>query len=60
MAKYEALIEVSVEFEAEDSDNADSVLFDDYVNRLLETASKDDDNRFKLWVEVVNIEEIGN
>ena len=60
MAKYEALIEVSVEFEAEDSDSADSVLFGEYVNRLLETASKDDDNTFNLWVEVINIEKIGN
>jgi hypothetical protein len=58
MAKYEALIEVSVEFEAEDSDSADSVLFDDYVNRLIDTAAKDD--KFRLWVEVTNIEKIGD
>lgn len=56
MAKYEAVIDLTVEIEASDSDSADKLILGELTQRLLEVASRD--NVFKLWLEVREIEEI--
>jgi hypothetical protein len=56
MPKYQAVIEVAVEIDASDSDSADKLILGELTNRLLEVASRD--NVFKLWLDVVEIEEI--
>ena len=56
MAKYEAVIDLTVEVEASDSDSADKLILGELTQRLLEVASRD--NVFKLWLEVREIEEM--
>jgi hypothetical protein len=56
MPKYEAVIDLTVEIDASDSDSADKLILGELTNRLLEVASKD--NTFKLWLEVREIEEM--
>lgn len=56
MAKYEAVIDLTVEVEAADPDSADKLILGELTNRLLEIASKD--NIFKLWLEVREIVEV--
>lgn len=56
MAKYEALINLTVEVDAEYSTEADRLIYGEFTNRLLEIASRD--AKFKLWSEVIQIEEV--
>ena len=56
MAKYEALINLTVEVDAKFSTEADRVIYGEYMNRLLDTASRD--AKFKLWADVIQIEQI--
>jgi hypothetical protein len=56
MPKYEAVIDLTVEIDASDSDSADKLILGELTNRLLEVASKD--NTFKLWLEVREIDEV--
>lgn len=53
MPKYEAIINLSVEL---DADEADKVVYGELTNRLLDVASRD--NLFKLWLEVIEIQEL--
>ena len=53
MAKYEALINLTVEL---DSDNPDEVVYGELTNRLLDVASRD--AMFKLWLEVIEVNEV--
>ena len=53
MPKYEALINLTVEL---DSDDADESVYGELTNRLLDVASRD--NLFKLWLEVIEINEL--
>jgi hypothetical protein len=50
MAKYEAVISLTVEL---DSDDPDTLVYGELTDRLLEVASRD--NLFKLWMEVIDI-----
>jgi hypothetical protein len=56
MAKYEAVVSITVEFDAKDSDSADQLILGELTARLLETASRD--NKFKMWLNVEEIEEM--
>jgi hypothetical protein len=55
MPTYEAVIDLTIEVKATDSDSADKLILGELTNRLLEVASRD--NIFKLWLEVREIEE---
>jgi hypothetical protein len=56
MAKYEAVIDLTIEVEASDSDSADKLILGELTQRLLEVASRD--NKFKMWLDVREIEEM--
>lgn len=56
MPKYEAVINLTVEVDAKFSTEADRVIYGEFMNRLLDTASRD--AKFKLWADVIQIEQI--
>ena len=56
MSKYEAVINVSVEVDAQNPEMADQMILGEMTDRLLETASRD--NKFKMWLEVIDIAEL--
>jgi hypothetical protein len=56
MAKYEALINLTLEVEAESEDEASTAVYGEFMDRLLQTASQDAE--FKLWADVVQIDEV--
>lgn len=56
MPKYEAVIDLTIEVEAKDSDSADQLILGELTTRLLEVASRD--NKFKMWLDVREIEEM--
>ena len=53
MSKYEAVISMTIELDAEDSDSASSIVYGELTDRLLEVASRD--AVFKMWLDVVDI-----
>jgi hypothetical protein len=55
MPKYEAVINLTAVADCANEDEADSMFLGELTSRLLEVASRD--NKFQLWVEVVQIEE---
>lgn len=54
MPKYEAVINLTVEVEAKDSETADQLFLGELTDRILETASRDD--LFQMWLEVREID----
>ena len=56
MSKYEAVINVSVEVDAQNPEMADQMILGEMTDRLLETASRD--NKFKMWLDVINVDEM--
>jgi hypothetical protein len=56
MPRYEAVIDLTIEVNAKDSDSADKLILGELTNRLLEVASRD--NKFKMWLDVQEIEEM--
>jgi hypothetical protein len=56
MAKYEAVVDVTIEVDAENEALADKLIKGELINRLLETASRD--NLFKMWLDVRQIDEL--
>ena len=56
MAKYEALINLTVEVDAASEDEASTAIYGEFMDRLLDTASRD--ANYKLWTEVIQINEI--
>jgi len=56
MPRYEAVIDLTIEVNAKDSDSADKLILGELTNRLLEVASGD--NKFKMWLDVQEIEEM--
>ena len=56
MAKYEAVVDVTIEVDAENEEVADKLIRGELINRLLETASRD--NLFKMWLDVRQIDEL--
>ena len=55
MPTYEAVINLTATADASNQEEADQAFLGELTNRLLEVASRD--NKFKLWVEVIQIEE---
>jgi len=55
MPKYEAVINLTAVADCANEDEADSAFLGELTDRLLEVASRD--NKYQLWVEVVQIEE---
>jgi hypothetical protein len=47
---------LSVELDAKNAETADKQVYGEMTDRLLETASRD--NKFKMWLEVVEILEL--
>jgi hypothetical protein len=56
MPRYEAVIDLTIEVNAKDSDSADKLILGELTQRLLEVASRD--NKFKMWLDVREIEEM--
>ena len=56
MTKYEAIISMSVELDAEDHDDAHSIVYGELTDRLLDVAGRD--AVFKLWMDVIDLLEI--
>lgn len=56
MAKYEAAINLTLELDAETDELAEKAIYGEFMDRLLNTASRD--AQFKLWAEVIEITEI--
>ena len=56
MAKYEAVVDVTIEVDAENEEVADKLIKGELINRLIETASRD--NLFKMWLDVRQIDEL--
>lgn len=55
MPTYEALINLTATVNASNPDEADQLFLGELTTRLLEVANRD--NKFKLWVEITQIEE---
>jgi hypothetical protein len=55
MPKYEAVINVTAVADCANEDEADKAFLGELTSRLLEVASRD--NKYQLWVEVLQIEE---
>jgi hypothetical protein len=55
MPTYEAVINLTATANASNPEEADQAFLGELTNRLLEVASRD--NKFKLWVEIIQIEE---
>ena len=56
MAKYKAVVDLTIEVDATDSEHADELILGELTNRLLEVASRD--NLFEMWLDVRQIDEI--
>jgi hypothetical protein len=56
MPKYEAVIDITVEVEAYDSEEADKLILGELTHRLLASVTTDD--LFKVWLDVREIEEM--
>jgi len=56
VAKYEAVVDVTIEVDAENEEAADRLIKGELINRLLETASRD--NLFKMWLDVRQIDRL--
>ena len=55
MPKYDVQINLSVEIDADSPESADSLLYGELTDRLLDVASRD--ALFKMWLEVVEMRE---
>jgi hypothetical protein len=53
MSKYEAVISMTIELDAENSDDASSIVYGELTDRLLDVASRD--AVFKMWLDVIDI-----
>jgi len=56
MPKYEALVNLTIEVDADSPESADVLILGKITDRILETASRD--SLFKLWVDVIQIDEV--
>lgn len=56
MAKYDAIVDVTIEVDAPNEDEARKLIYGEITNRLLDTASRD--GLFKMWTDVRQIEEL--
>ena len=56
MAKYDVQINLSLEIDADNYDEAELLTYGELTDRLLDVASRD--NLFKMWLEVIQIMEI--
>lgn len=54
MAKYEAVIDLTVEIDAEDSDRAEQIFLKDFTDEVLALAK----DRYKIWIDIRQIEEV--
>jgi hypothetical protein len=55
MPKYEAVINVTAVTDCANEDEADKAFLGELTSRLLEVANRD--NKYQMWVEVLQIEE---
>jgi hypothetical protein len=55
MPKYEAVINLTAVAYCENEDEADEAFLGELTSRLLEAGNRD--NKYQLWVEVLQIEE---
>jgi hypothetical protein len=56
MPKYDVQINLSVEIDADSLESAESLVYGELTNRLLDVASRD--ALFKMWIEIVGLREI--
>lgn len=56
MAKFEAVIDLTVEIDSDDSESADKEIYGELTDKILAIAG----NQYKIWLEVRQIEEVNN
>lgn len=56
MPKYDVQINLSVEIDADSPESAESLLYGELTDRLIDVASRD--ALFKMWLEVVEMREV--
>jgi len=54
--KYDVQINLSVEIDADSPESAESLLYGELTDRLIDVASRD--ALFKMWLEVVEMREV--
>jgi hypothetical protein len=54
--KYDVVINLSVEVDADSLESAESLVYGELTDRLLDVASRD--ALFKMWLEIVGLREI--
>jgi len=53
MAKFEAVIDLTVEVDAESADSADQIFLKDFTDEVLALAK----DKYKIWLDIRQIEE---
>jgi Uma2 family endonuclease len=54
MAKFEAVIDLTVEVDSDDSDSADKKILGELTDKILAIAGSE----YKIWIDVRQIEEV--
>ena len=58
MSKYEALINLTVEVDADTEESANEAIYGEFNKRLLDVVLAD--NMFNMWVDVIQLEKMEN
>jgi hypothetical protein len=53
MTKYEAVISMTIKLDADNYEDAGSIVHGELTDRLLDVASRDD--KFQMWLDVIDI-----
>jgi hypothetical protein len=56
MSKYEALVNLTIEVDANDEDDANEAIYGEFLKRLLDGIHTD--SMFTMWAEVVQLEKM--
>jgi len=56
MSKYEALVNLTIEVDASDDDDANEAIYGEFLKRLLDGIHTD--SMFTMWAEVIQVEKM--
>jgi len=56
MSKIEALVDITIELDAEDVEKATTMIQEEITSKIREIARND--NRFKIWIEITQVSEM--
>lgn len=56
MSKIEALVDITIEMDAEDVEKATTMIQEEITSKIREIARND--NRFKIWIEITQVSEM--